>query len=536
MVFEALSKYLRDNSERLMEQWRARVRKDRNQPACRHHLRGKELDDHLPSLLQMIADALVDVAAPPALDREAREHGRQRRGHGYSPVELIEEFAVFRDTILHAIEAYNESASTPLSVAELGSARLQVITLLDRSIGASMRQWMEEAEHARVIADQRLLASNAALREADALKDRFVTILSHELRNPLAPILSAAQVLDRILPDDPTMRTARDIIERQTRQLMNLVDDLLDLTRVSTGKIVLKSSVMSLQDAVGTAVESCRPSIDEHQLQLTMAADEQPLHIFADSTRIVQVATNILNNACKFTPRGGSIHVDVKRSDGEAVLSVRDSGIGIPPQMLERVFELFAQGDASLNRGTGGLGIGLTVTRSLVEMQGGRIEAHSSGENTGAEFVIRFPLALSVPAASPSDHEKVPDTDGSPTAKRIAVVEDNDDSRDALGTLLRLFGHVVFPAANGEEALRLAAADRPDVFIIDIGLPSMNGYELARALRSTPACESAILIALSGYGNNDDKNRAFDAGFDFHLTKPADVEQLNRLLGGTVAP
>lgn len=535
-VFDALAQYLRDNAQALMKQWRNRATSDPSQPARRHNLTGSELDDHLSALILMLALTLSDgdTSAP---ERDGAQHGHQRRAHGYTVTEVVEELGLFREVILGAVETFNLMPETVLAPEQLATARLRLLRVLDRSVNSSVEQCFRETQEARDAAERRLEETNAALREADAQKDRFLTMLSHELRNPLSPILSAAQVLQRLRPQDPALDKPRAIIERQARHLAKLVDDLLDVNRISHGKLELKPRVVHFQDAVSLAIESCRPTVEANELDLRIERTNEPLRVFADPTRLAQVATNLLTNSCKFTPPAGSIHVLITREDNEAVLRVKDTGIGISPGMLPRVFEPFSQADSSLHRKAGGLGVGLMVAKNLIEMQGGRIEAYSEGEGKGAEFVIRLPLALGSPAASAFERTAA-GTDQVPPAgaRRIVLVDDNDDAREALGTGLRLLGHEVVLAATADETLRLAETMCPDVFIVDIGLPDMNGFDLARSLRRLPAGRAATLLALSGYGSPIDKVRAHDAGFSFHLTKPADLEQIHALISREPGP
>lgn len=530
MQFVALADYLRDNTETLLERWRSLVRRDPAQPACRHQLTGVELDDHLPSLLQLLAAALVEESTE-TTEREGREHGHQRRAHAYTVTEIVEEMNVFRGVVLGAVDDYGRADPAERTLEHLVAARARVLQLIDRSVCASVEQCFRESEAARTAAERRLEEKNIALQEADAQKDRFLTMLSHELRNPLSPILSAVHLIQRLGPKDPLLEKQRAIIERQVRHLTKLIEDLLDVHRLSNAKIELRPVVLELQEAVGLAIESCRPRIEASEIDLGVETSNEPLRVFADPTRLAQVATNLIENAAKFTAPGGSIHVQVVREDGEAVLRVLDTGIGISAEMLPRIFDAFVQADSSLDRRRGGLGIGLMVAKNLVEMHGGRIEARSAGLGHGAEFTVRFPLALHVPGtASTAPQSAVPVAAPPHAVRRIALIEDNEDAREALAAALEIHGHELLPAGGAEAALELCADQNPDVFIIDIGLPGMNGLDLARALRRLPCGNDAFLIALSGYGAEQDKAAAVAAGFDAHVTKPADVEDIERLL------
>jgi CheY-like chemotaxis protein len=334
-------------------------------------------------------------------------------------------------------------------------------------------------------------------------------------------------VLKRLRSPDPKTELHHAIIERQTRYLSRLVDDLLDLNRIAYGKLELRPEVASLQSPVTFAIESSHGAFAEKGVDLVLDLAEQPIVVFADSTRVSQVVMNLLANALKFTPAGGRVTVSLQAVGSEAVVRVSDTGAGIPAELLPRVFEPFEQADTSLAHGSGGLGIGLMIARGLVESQGGKIEAHSDGAERGAEFVVRFPLSLSEPAAP---NGLIPEPD-SVNPRRIALIEDNEDAREALATALRLVGHEVFVGATAEEALELARTETPDTFILDIGLPGIDGYKLAKALRANSESQNATLIALTGYGMDADRDRAREAGFNHHLTKPVDVEVLTKLLG-----
>src|SRR6266404_1118006 len=295
--------------------------------------------------------------------------------------------------------------------------------------------------------------------------------------------------------------------------------------RIAHGKIELKREEVPFQAAVRHAVESCRPAIEAKSRRLGVEVPEDALVVLADPVRLAQVVTNILTNAVKFTQDAGSIRLTVVEEPGQVVMRVQDTGIGITPEMLPHVFDMFAQAEISLDRSTGGLGVGLTLAKSLTEMQGGQIEAYSSGLGKGAVFTLRLPRLRGEPVK-----RKVPHL---PLGRRVAVVEDNEDARRALTDLLEGMGLTVLPAADGQEALRLAAEENPEVFVVDIGLPGMSGYDLARILRELPGTQKRLLIALTGYGTAEDKKRAAEAGFDYHLTKPADVDQLYRLVTKT---
>ena len=349
--------------------------------------------------------------------------------------------------------------------------------------------------------------------EANRAKDEFLATLSHELRNPLAAIGNAVAALDRLAPggDDPAGRL-RQIIHRQTHHLARLVDDLLDVARAATGKIALSRRPVDLGELASACLRSLRESGRTQRHRITFRAES--VIVDADPTRLAQVIGNVLDNAVKFTPSGGSVDVDVLREDKEAVLRVTDSGIGIAPEMLARIFELFTQVEQTIDRSLGGLGIGLTLSRRLVEMHGGTIAAASDGHGRGARFTVRLPVEL---GKTPSSAAIPASTDRS---RSILVVEDNDDARESLRALLVSHGHRVIAAGNGSDGVALALRHGPEVVLIDLGLPALDGYELARALRASPRGQTTVLIAVTDYGEDEDRRRSKDAGFDAHLVKP----------------
>ncbi|GAB6195509.1 PAS domain S-box protein [Lysobacter xanthus] len=360
-----------------------------------------------------------------------------------------------------------------------------------------------------------------ALREADRRKDEFLATLAHELRNPLSPIRTGLQVLD-LTDDVETARRTRRMMDRQLGHMVRLIDDLLDVSRITSGKVVLQRERIPLQDAALAAVESARPQIEAARHRLTVDLPEAPLWIDADPTRIAQVMGNLLTNAAKYTPEGGDIALRVHECDGAACVTVTDTGLGIPPEALGDVFGMFAQVNRTLDRSQGGLGIGLALARRLVEMHGGSIVAESAGLGQGSAFTVRLPMALPPATVIGTPSRSGPDG----VRHRVLVVDDNEDAATSLAMMLELEGHATRTAFDGAEGLRLAAEFRPDVAFLDIGMPGMNGYELARALRLQPGLESTLLVAVSGWGGANDKERSAEAGFDLHLTKPVSVEAI----------
>lgn len=370
---------------------------------------------------------------------------------------------------------------------------------------------------------------NARLAEEGRRKDEFLATLSHELRNPLAPLRNALHVLRHADADGPTFEKAHDVAERQVRHLARLVDDLLDISRITRGKVELRRAPVDLASAVAEAVETVRPLVEARRHELSVLLPAETLRLEADPIRLEQVLANLLTNAAKYTEPGGRIWLTAERDDSEVVLRVRDTGVGIPAAMLARVFDLFTQVEGSSEHSQGGLGIGLTLVRSLVEMHGGNVEARSEGLGQGSEFVVRLP-ALPETYAGQAKGKGSAWEPGKSRALRVLVVEDNVDAAKSLAILLRLWGHEVHLAPDGPAALEMARVHRPEVVLLDIGLPGMDGYEVARRLREQGGPHRPLLLAMTGYGREEDCRRAQEAGFDRHLVKPVDLEELEGLL------
>ena len=367
-----------------------------------------------------------------------------------------------------------------------------------------------------------LRVAQEALREADRRKDEFLATLAHELRNPLAPIRSAIQFLQLQSPADARLAQAGSIIDRQTQVMVRLVDDLLDLSRITRGRITLQRSQLELKDVLSSAIDSSRTLIEANRHEITVTTPAEPIFIDGDSTRLAQIFSNLLNNAAKYTPPGGRIAVVVARRAHEAVISVKDNGIGIPANMLSAIFEMFTQVASSIDRAHGGLGIGLTLARQLAQMHGGRIEARSDGFGHGSEFLVTLPI-LDTPK---SPETTQPSISPSGTRRRVMIADDNIDAAQMLSYLLDMIGFEVRTAADGIEALQLFEEYQPEVALLDIGMPGMSGYEVASAIRSLPIGKQTLLVAVSGWGQESDRRASAAAGFDHHLTKPVDFDSL----------
>jgi PAS domain S-box-containing protein len=361
-----------------------------------------------------------------------------------------------------------------------------------------------------------------ALQDTDRRKDEFLAMLAHELRNPVAPIGNVAEVLSRLLAGDEEKRTLVEIIRRQAKHLSRLLDDLLDVARVTQGHIELRRSVLPLAGCIHQAVETALPLIRECEHQLTVSETFEPLHVNADRVRIAQAIANVVINAAKYTPPGGDIQIRTFAEGGHAAIEVSDTGVGIAPEFLPKVFDLFAQSDRSLDRSLGGLGIGLAVCRKLVEMHGGSVAASSPGPGRGATFTIRLPLV-----EAPLDATAQTQPSSAP-ARRVLVVDDNHDSADSLAMLLELDGHDVRAVYSATDALEQVSAFAPEIVLLDIGLPGMNGYDVAQRIRSMSS--PPRLVAVSGYAQREDKERSAAAGFNAHLVKPVDINALKKVL------
>ena len=419
--------------------------------------------------------------------------------------------------VLGVIEFFSREIRRP------DEALLQLFSVVGSQIGQFIAHKRSEAA---------VRGSEAELRQASEAKDQFLALLGHELRNPQAPIRNALEILRSGTTDPAVASQMHEMMERQTAHMVRLVDELLDVSRITRGKIELRREQVDLGTAVERVIDTVRPLIDDRGHDLQVSLPSAPIVVEADPTRLEQILSNLLSNAAKYTPGPGTIDFSVARDGDQALIRVRDNGIGIRPEMLGRIFELFAQADRLPERVQEGLGIGLTLVRSLAQLHGGTVTAASDGPGHGSEFVVRLPC---LPPHAPPRPPVVKAAAAAPSAqgRRVLVVDDNADSAESLAILLQMQGHDVRMAYDGPSALAAAREHRPELVLLDIGLPAgMDGYELAQRLRPEAGLERAVIVAVTGYGQEEDRRRAADAGFDGHLVKPVDVQKLWRLLAG----
>jgi PAS domain S-box-containing protein len=375
------------------------------------------------------------------------------------------------------------------------------------------------------------LRSEERLKEADRRKDEFLAMLAHELRNPLAPIANAVEVMRLLELDHPDLLWVQEVVDRQLRQMTRLVDDLLDVSRITSGKITLRKELVELTSIVATAIENCRHQTDAREQELMVSIPAGPILLEADPARLEQLIANLLNNAAKYTQPRGKIWLSVEGRGDQVEVRVRDTGIGLAPEMLPRIFDLFAQADQSLARSQGGLGLGLTLVRRIVELHGGTVQAFSLGLGQGSELTVRLPVSKVCPSENP-----MPAPVATPVARtglRVLVVDDNVDTLRGMTKLLHRSGYEVKVAHDGQTAIEAARAFQPEVVVLDIGLPGMDGYQVARKLRQEEDLKGALIIANSGYGQESDRIRSREAGFDYHLVKPIDYSALLELLASS---
>jgi PAS domain S-box-containing protein len=502
--------------------------------------------------------------------KQAEEALRESEERMRLLVESVEDYAIFTVTPDNLINSWNPGGEQIFGYSEdeiLGQSGAVLFTPEDRERGEHLKEINTALETGRAANERyhlrkdgsRFYASGVlavlgedaqkngfvkicrdlterrqmeeTLRDADRRKDEFLATLAHELRNPLAPIRTGLEIMRR--GEDKTQgQNAREIIERQTDQLVHLVDDLLDISRITQGKIKLRKQQVNIADSIKIALETVQPFAENLRHRMDVRLPDTPVFVEADSTRLTQIVLNLLHNSAKYTEPGGHILLIAAREGNEAVIRVRDNGVGIRFEMLPKIFDMFAQIESSEKRGQGGLGIGLSLVKKLVEMHGGTVEAHSEDEEKGSEFVVRLPLSANqkpkVVKQTIEKTEKTNDTNNAVKKRRILVVDDNADAASMLEVLLTMDSHKISTAFNGRDALEKAAEFAPDTAILDIGLPDIDGHKLAERLREQ--LPEIYLIALSGWGQTEDLRRSDEAGFNHHLVKPVDVEELKKLL------
>ena len=493
---------------------------------------GREALEHL--LKTDITLVLMDVSMPELDGFELAEIIRQHPR--YQKTAIIFVSAVHLSD-LDRLRGYESGAVDYVSVPvvpELLRAKVAVFAELYRKtrelerLTAELERRVAErtAELEASVARQIELAEQ--LLEADRRKDEFLALLAHELRNPLAPVRNAASIMRMKGSNDPELIWCHDVIERQAKQLTRLVDDLLDVSRITRGKIRLRPELIDLCNVVTDAVETSRPVIDSMGHELNVVMPNKPLTLRGDATRLTQVVANLLNNAAKYQQEHGHIDVRIARDGEDAVILVKDRGIGITAESLPRIFDLFTQGERSPDRAQGGLGIGLSLVKQMVELHGGTVHAESAGAGQGSEFIVRLPILME--SANPSSNSGTEKAAATEAPRRILVVDDSVDAAESMAMLLRLRGHDVLVAHNGQDALQIAEASPPSVVLLDIGLPGMDGYEVCRRFRAGERGHDLRIIAMTGYGLEQDRQRAKAAGFDVHTVKPVAFADLVKLL------
>jgi signal transduction histidine kinase len=488
---------------------------------------------------------LLDVKMPSMNGLETARMIRARKRSSHTPIIFVTAHGRDDAEVLAAYELGAVDFLFKPIVPEVLRAKASVFVELQSRSAEVARQAEQIREHQRREHERSLAAERSRweseamqrqmheLADSDRRKDQFLALLSHELRNPLAPIMAGLELLRDAFarPDvsvDAAMRRTRDVIERQSQHLARLVDDLLDISRISSGKVELRRSALKIQDVVEQAVATSRPILDKHRHELSLEITAEPLIVLGDAVRLVQVLANLLNNAARYTPEQGRIAVYCQRRDDRVELRVIDNGRGIGPEFLGRVFDAFSQEEV---RTGAGLGLGLSVVRQLVSLHDGDVSAYSAGPGHGSEFSLRLPLLrdASLEPPQPSAAEGGRDA-GTMRALSIVLIDDSEDIRELMAELLRTWGHRVEVASDGESGCDLALSARPDIAFVDIGLPGLDGYGVAERLRAVCSRQQLRLVAMTGFGQETDKRRALDAGFDLHIVKPASIDALKQAL------
>jgi signal transduction histidine kinase/ActR/RegA family two-component response regulator len=498
--------HFRSGKPALLVRWRERVRADSNLPEQRVTFSDRELEDHLPALFDSIVDALEGKeVSHETISQEGAQHGHMRRMSGYAIAQVIWEFAIFRALLRETLEELAPVESSP----NLFAARELILTIIDRSEVGSVQQYIEETSRERDLARE-------ALQEADEQKDRFLAVLSHELRNPLAAIRTALHILKEDNFSDVQRQRSLGIIERQTNHQVRLVDDLLDVNRISRGKIELKREQIDLREPVKNAIETFHTAMESKSIKFQYDGPDREILASADPVRIEQIISNLIDNALKSTSSGDSIEIGLTRQQDTAIISVRDTGAGIEPSRLDCLFELFSQGTSG--SADAGLGIGLWLAKTLTEMHSGTIRAASDGPGEGTQLLVQLPC-LPRKTRRKTDY-----------SKRILIVEEDPDQRELWILVLSEMDAEVAAAKDGAEALQMVTDNRFDVCILDLNLPDISGYDLLQQLLALHSEKRPLTIALTGFGRPEDEAKVKAAGFDYHIVKPAEISVIQQII------
>ena len=504
-------------------------------------VRAQSANEALLALLEFdFAAIILDIKMPGMSGIELAELIKQRRRTQHVPLlfltaHMFDERDMLRGYGTGAVDYLTKPVHSDILRSKVAvfvelfrknRAASQAYASLQKEI-AERERVQDELRRANSDLERRVQERTEALQRADRRKDEFLASLAHELRNPLAPIRSAVEVLRTPEAAASDAAQARDVIVRQVDQMTRLIDDLMDVSRITTGKLVLRISRIDLSNVISMALETSRPLIEENRHTLTMDLPETRVELDADPARVAQMLANLLTNAARYTSPGGELALSARVDENELVLSVRDNGLGIEPEMAARVFELFTQGARSQVRSGGGLGVGLALARRLAEMHGGRLDLRSEGAGRGSEFSLRLPLPKDSRAAARAPIEQEP---AITTMRRILVVDDNEDSAEMMSMLLGAWGQETRVAFDGHQALDMARAFKPEIVLLDLGMPRMDGYETARQLRSEPWAANTVLVAVTGWGHESDLERTREAGFQHHLVKPVSPTVLRTLI------
>jgi len=527
-----IGKIIERDADILIERWTRRAVQEQPSAQRVHH---KTLVDDLHGFLRALGRSLAKSEEDHHCI-SATFHGTVRWEAGWSLPELVRDYQILRLVILDYLHEVLEKPPTQRVVLAIGLALDEAVAASVTMYVKSRDEYLRQIEEERATRDketqERLKAQAETLLEVDRRKTEFLAILSHELRNPLAPLWNAVRLLELQQTSDLTLLQVRDIITRQIQQLARLLDDLLDVSRIARDRIALQKQRISLSAIVNQAVQTSLPHLKARHHQFEVTLPPETVWLEADAVRLVQIVVNLLNNAAKYTEPGGRISLTAQLENNEAVIRVRDNGLGIAKETLPYVFDLFTQAEWSLDHSQGGMGIGLALVRRLVDLHGGAIIAHSEGLGQGSEFVVRLPAL-----PQQTDGQEIPAVEEQMTlnttgtlSRRVLVVDDNVDAAETLAMIMKLSGHEVQSVHHGLAALEASRTFRPHVVLMDIGLPRMDGYEVARRLRRMPDMSNTLLIALTGYAQDDDRRRSQEAGFNFHLAKPVDSRKLQEII------